>query len=495
MTTRLFVVFLEIGTAGTAAGGLLLLLHKRLQQRYTAQTICVLWIVLALWLVLPLQVLLPASAQIELPQEWAEEPSEARTVETAPLPPEAAGAEGASASAAQGQAGRKGQAVPLFLTAALYLFSSLWLGGAFLYGSVQAAAYRRFLASLRSGILPAPQKLRAHLEVQKARLGIRRTITLRVSREADCPMLTGLLHPVLWFPPDRLESDWDMILQHELAHYRHGDLYWKWLWAAARTIHWYNPLIRRMEWTAQEEIELSCDEAVICRLDNAGRYAYGEVLLRSVSEQVHRNRPAFCMAGDKEAMMKRMKNIFDTTKKKRGIGMCLAAVLVLGTTGFTFHVQAAELSRQTVSGVVEDALMGTLKLRTEDGHTYEFDKSGAQVSAGSDGLTIGDPVTVTYTGSLEPEKTAQHVEVIAITEQDAALSVTGTVEDALMSTLVIRAEDGCRYEFDKSNAQIRDGGNGIHIGDTVTVTYTGTQEAALMAQKVTVLSAASQSLS
>lgn len=139
--------------------------------------------------------------------------------------------------------------------------------------------------------------------------------------------------------------------------------------------------------------------------------------------------------------------------------------------------------------------MGTLKLRTEDGRTYEFDKSGAQVSAGSDGLTIGDPVTVTYTGSLEPEKTAQHVEVIAITEQDAALSVTGTVEDALMSTLVIRAEDGCRYEFDKSNAQIRDGGNGIHIGDTVMVTYTGTQEAALMAQKVTVLSAASQSLS
>lgn len=300
-------------------------------------------------------------------------------------------------------------------------------------------------------------------------------------------MLTGLLRPTLWIPPGCLESDWNMILQHELIHYLHGDLYRRWLWAAARTLHWYNPLVRRMERAAQEESELDCDSSVIRGLSNLERCAYGEVLLRSVGSQAHWNRMASCMAGDKETMMKRMKNLFDTNSKKRGIGMCLAAALILGTAGVAFHAQAADLTPQTVSGVVEDALMSTLVLQAADGQTYEFDKSGAEIFAGEDGLRVGETVTVTYTGTLDASRVSQRVTVLSVTGQDSALSVTGTVEDVLMSTLVVRSEDGSRYEFDKSSAQVQSNGTGIHIGDTVTVTYTGTAESALAAQKIAVL--------
>jgi beta-lactamase regulating signal transducer with metallopeptidase domain/biopolymer transport protein ExbD len=61
------------------------------------------------------------------------------------------------------------------------------------------------------------------------------------------PLAVGIFRPCILVPTglDKLLNDTERahILQHELAHHRHHDLIWNLLLAAARVLHWFNPLI------------------------------------------------------------------------------------------------------------------------------------------------------------------------------------------------------------------------------------------------------------
>lgn len=61
-----------------------------------------------------------------------------------------------------------------------------------------------------------------------------------------------------------------------------------------------------------------------------------------------------------------------------------------------------------------DSAMQTILVAADDGTFYRFDRSAAKVSAGQEGILVGCPVTVTYRGTLDPELTAQQVEVLSI---------------------------------------------------------------------------------
>lgn len=69
----------------------------------------------------------------------------------------------------------------------------------------------------------------------------------------------------------------------------------------------------------------------------------------------------------------------------------------------------------TITGTLLDAAMSTLILETDDGEEYMFEKDNPDVSGLSDGLTIGDRITLTYTGSLS-DGDASGANVIAISD-------------------------------------------------------------------------------
>ena len=76
---------------------------------------------------------------------------------------------------------------------------------------------------------------------------------------------------------------------------------------------------------------------------------------------------------------------------------------------------AAAKEESTITGTLLDAAMSTLILETDDGEEYMFEKDNPDVSGLSDGLSIGDRITLTYTGSLS-EGDASDVSVIAISD-------------------------------------------------------------------------------
>lgn len=79
---------------------------------------------------------------------------------------------------------------------------------------------------------------------------------------------------------------------------------------------------------------------------------------------------------------------------------------------------AGTQEEKLIRGIVKDALINTIVIDAEDGRTYEFDSSQADITTGGNGILIGEPVTVYYQGELNSNQTAQNVEVYSVVVED-----------------------------------------------------------------------------
>ncbi len=99
------------------------------------------------------------------------------------------------------------------------------------------------------------------------------------SEFAVTPIVIGYFRPAIYLPFRVDESALDAIIAHESTHIRRGDHWWKLLSFLCLSIHWFNPLVWLAYVCFGQDIELACDEAVICRLDQKGRADYAETLM------------------------------------------------------------------------------------------------------------------------------------------------------------------------------------------------------------------------
>ena len=92
------------------------------------------------------------------------------------------------------------------------------------------------------------------------------------------PFLLGLVRPRIYIPWGLEGDDLENALDHEDAHLSRGDPWWRLLSWLLLCLHWFNPLCWLAYLLAGRDMELSCDEAVLARRGDAGKY--GESLLR-----------------------------------------------------------------------------------------------------------------------------------------------------------------------------------------------------------------------
>jgi len=101
------------------------------------------------------------------------------------------------------------------------------------------------------------------------------------------PVLTGLIHPKIILPasldPDSAEGR--MILAHENIHRRRLDNVWRLLGICITCLHWFNPFAWIMLKAFFTDMELSCDEAVIRKLNHEERRAYAGALLQFAEDK------------------------------------------------------------------------------------------------------------------------------------------------------------------------------------------------------------------
>ncbi len=90
---------------------------------------------------------------------------------------------------------------------------------------------------------------------------------LFASNQAHSPLLQGIIHPKIILPASMLidfkSDELQLILAHELAHYKRGDLFWNWLPVMVRTAFFFLPYFWWVEKKLMQLQEICCDRLAL----------------------------------------------------------------------------------------------------------------------------------------------------------------------------------------------------------------------------------------
>ena len=171
----------------------------------------------------------------------------------------------------------------------------------------------------------------------------RTKIPVITTKYTDTPMLIGILKPMIVLPNLYLvDEELEMVLEHELTHYRRKDLIVKLAMLIANGIHWFNPLVYALSKQLNIMCELSCDEKVVLKMDNLERRFYGETILYVLGNSTGKKDLKYNVAfatnqnDSKERMRSRLMNVLQAKKMKK-ITVAIAIVagmLIIGGSVF-----------------------------------------------------------------------------------------------------------------------------------------------------------------
>ena len=306
--------------------------NKWLTRRFAAQARCFLWMAFSI------RLLIPASLSFALPS-WG---AEIQKATEAALP--------SAAQVGQAEAPAFVDVLPMGSTAGFAApaeisygqisagegIALLWLIGAvcFLLAHVGIHVFHmRFLRAHSEIVCGGEQQ--ALLEQIREELHVRRNLPVWICGKVDSPMLTGLFHPTLILPRTEFSQEQRMfIFRHELAHYKRRDLWIKWVFLLAQSVHWFNPLAHILAKKANLDLENACDDTVLKGKSRLYRKEYGTVLLEVLTEQSHRVPLSTNFSGKKKEMVRRFQNIVHPSSKRNGhiLIVCIAAGLILLTS-------------------------------------------------------------------------------------------------------------------------------------------------------------------
>ena len=340
--------------------------NKWLTRRFAAQARCFLWMAFSI------RLLIPASLSFALPS-WG---AEIQKATEAALP--------SAAQVGQAEAPAFVDVLPMGSTAGFAApaeisygqisagegIALLWLIGAvcFLLAHVGIHVFHmRFLRAHSEIVCGGEQQ--ALLEQIREELHVRRNLPVWICGKVDSPMLTGLFHPTLILPRTEFSQEQRMfIFRHELAHYKRRDLWTKWVFLLAQSVHWFNPLVHILAKKANLDLENACDDTVLKGKDRLYRKAYGTVLLDVLTSQSHAVPLSTHFIGRKEEMLGRFRNMINTAPKKKGYGfLCcvLVGMVLLTSTLYPAPAQAVSTGASSQPKATPEEIAETRALLAE----------------------------------------------------------------------------------------------------------------------------------
>ena len=186
------------------------------------------------------------------------------------------------------------------------------------------------------------------LQSLQIEMGVTKQISLYLCPCVGSPMMIGFIKPCILLPHTNLDKDeLRFILKHELVHLKRKDLCYKVLVLIAAAIHWFNPIIYLMAKAIDILCEISCDIETVQNTSIGMRQHYSETIIGVVKYQSKiKTALSTNFYGGKKEMKKRIFSIMDMGKKKTGLVIVCAALILTIGTGFAFATNAAIASPQ-----------------------------------------------------------------------------------------------------------------------------------------------------
>lgn len=152
------------------------------------------------------------------------------------------------------------------------------------------------------------------------------------------PVLTGLVRPKLIIPSHREKwgaRELELVIAHELCHYKKRDLWLKTLVLAASCMNWFNPAVFLLKKQFYWDMEVFCDHCVIGNGSGADRETYARTLLGFAGKN---NRNSAFTAGfstNNKLLRHRIYYIWEDRKKKRGAAIFLLLLILVSGIGLS----------------------------------------------------------------------------------------------------------------------------------------------------------------
>lgn len=176
-------------------------------------------------------------------------------------------------------------------------------------------------------------------------LNLKQEIPVKICKRVSSPMVVGLVRPVLLLPSESYSStELRLIYKHELVHLKRHDIWYKLVLMLATAVHWFNPVVYLMVREANQDMEISCDNQVLMNTDINTKKCYSNLILNLAMNDNRAQGSYFStnFRSSREALKTRIKGIFDTNKKRRGISALTIIAMVVILSGVTVSISSAE---------------------------------------------------------------------------------------------------------------------------------------------------------
>ncbi len=218
------------------------------------------------------------------------------------------------------------------------IIASVWLTGAagvLVWKTVEHIRFRREVLSGARAVTEG--RILAIWESELAKVSVKKTpkYGLVISDKVSSPLSIGFSEKkikVILPEKEYTNEELTMILRHELVHLCRRDSQNKLFLVLCTAMCWFNPIMWAAMKRSAEDMELSCDETVLLDADQKERYEYAELLLNNTGST---KGFTTCLSANANAMLKRLKAITGTKKKRFG-GVVVALLMAALFTTFGY---------------------------------------------------------------------------------------------------------------------------------------------------------------
>lgn len=220
---------------------------------------------------------------------------------------------------------------------ALRIFCMLWFAGAFAVLGWNLLSHLLFRRRILRAARPVtdPEILSLWESEQKSAGFKKAGYRLVVSPEVRTPLSIGFFRPSVRvvLPRQSYSSDdLSLIFRHELVHIGRQDCWNKFFLAFCTAVCWFNPLMWLAMRRSADDLELSCDEAVLRDAASETRQEYARLLLQTAGDE---RGFTTCLSASAKSLRYRLRSVVKPGSRSRGIGvMCLIFFLLIISCGY-----------------------------------------------------------------------------------------------------------------------------------------------------------------
>ena len=289
----------------------------------------------------------------------------------------------------------------------LKLLICIWLTGFVIIFVGQIVSHIRFVWNLKQHSLPvADEGVLNKWESMKEERNISYPIGLKYCSVITTPLTVGMWQEkmITYLPEKKFSAEEaELIFSHELWHIQRKDTHTKFFLRFCNALGWIHPLVWFAIKKAEDDLELSCDEAVLRGADSERRKKYAQLLLSIAGDS---RGFSTCLSASAKTLRYRLKATMPGKSKRLGL-LLLFLVTVLGC------LSGGSLALATDRGTIAE-LSGRDLTRVEDAEIWGADGESRIMIEDTVGLAeymegLQVEKVLTYYKAASYESDAQHL--------------------------------------------------------------------------------------